>query len=42
LGGKLVHRAAQGVSLTAAGEALLQIVDPILEDYRRANSTSQL
>jgi DNA-binding transcriptional LysR family regulator len=33
---KLFHRTAQGVSLTPAGETLLQIVDPILKDIDRA------
>ncbi|MBN9000980.1 MAG: LysR family transcriptional regulator, partial [Rhizobiales bacterium] len=36
LGRKLFHRTAQGVSLTPAGETLLQIVDPILKDIDRA------
>lgn len=36
LGRKLFERAAHGVSLTPAGEALQQIVDPILKDIDRA------
>lgn len=36
LGRRLFHRTAQGVSLTPAGETLLQIVDPILKDIDRA------
>jgi len=43
LGKKLFHRGAQGMTLTPAGETLLQIVDPILKDIDRAKETmSQL